>query len=142
MQRISVDLPEPVGPQITIRSLRATARSMSRSTWKSPNHLFSFSTRIIGSAVMRSFVSGAAVCVKAALDEQRITRHGKAPYPVDDAGEGEAGEQCRRRCPVRVGEGGAQLAEQIEDGNDQHQRGVLAQCDETVDETRDDVAQR
>ena len=33
MQRISVDLPEPDGPQMTMRSPRATARSMSRSTW-------------------------------------------------------------------------------------------------------------
>ena len=32
MQRISVDLPEPEGPQITMRSPLATSRSMSRST--------------------------------------------------------------------------------------------------------------
>ena len=41
MQRISVDLPEPEGPQMTMRSPARTARSMSVSTWKSPNHLFS-----------------------------------------------------------------------------------------------------
>eukprot|EP00952_Eustigmatos_sp_NYUAD-ZCMA_P003248 14210-Eustigmatos_ZCMA.PRE.1 len=34
MQRSSVDLPEPEGPQITMRSPLATDRSMSRSTWK------------------------------------------------------------------------------------------------------------
>ena len=39
MQRSSVDLPLPDGPQITMRSPRMTLRSMSRSTWKSPNHL-------------------------------------------------------------------------------------------------------
>ena len=43
MQRISVDLPEPDGPAITIRSPRYTVRSMSRSTWKVPYHLFIFS---------------------------------------------------------------------------------------------------
>ena len=32
MQRIMVDLPEPDGPQITMRSPRATLRLMSRST--------------------------------------------------------------------------------------------------------------
>jgi hypothetical protein len=32
MQRISVDFPEPDGPQITMRSPRETSRSMSRST--------------------------------------------------------------------------------------------------------------
>ena len=39
MQRISVDLPEPDGPQITMRSPPTTFRLMSRSTWKSPYHL-------------------------------------------------------------------------------------------------------
>ena len=39
MQRIIVDLPEPDGPQITMRSPRSTVRLMSRSTWNSPYHL-------------------------------------------------------------------------------------------------------
>ena len=39
MQRRSVDLPLPDGPQMTMRSPRMTLRSMSRSTWNSPNHL-------------------------------------------------------------------------------------------------------
>ena len=41
MQRISVDLPEPEGPQMTIRSPGRTDRSMSVRTWKCPNHLSS-----------------------------------------------------------------------------------------------------
>ena len=40
MQRIIVDLPEPDGPQMTIRSPPITLRLMSRNTWKSPYHLF------------------------------------------------------------------------------------------------------
>ena len=40
MQRIMVDLPEPDGPQMTMRSPRMTFRLMSLSTWKSPYHLF------------------------------------------------------------------------------------------------------
>jgi hypothetical protein len=44
MQRISVLLPEPDGPQITMRSPLATVRSMSRSTWKLlPYHLLTLS---------------------------------------------------------------------------------------------------
>ena len=39
MQRIIVDLPEPDGPQMTMRSPRMTFRLMSFSTWKSPYHL-------------------------------------------------------------------------------------------------------
>ena len=50
MQRISVDLPEPDGPQITMRSPRATRRSMPLSTWKSPNHLFRPSITIAGAS--------------------------------------------------------------------------------------------
>src|SRR5215471_2957299 len=39
MQRIMVDLPEPDGPQMTMRSPRLTVRLISRSTWNSPYHL-------------------------------------------------------------------------------------------------------
>ena len=50
MQRISVDLPEPDGPQMTMRSPRRDARSMSRSTWKSsPYHLLTLSKLMMGS---------------------------------------------------------------------------------------------
>jgi hypothetical protein len=37
--RMSVDLPDPDGPQMTMRSPRSTPSVMSRSTWRSPNHL-------------------------------------------------------------------------------------------------------
>ena len=47
MQRIIVDLPEPEGPQMTMRSPRATLRLMFLSTWNSPNHLL---TSIISTA--------------------------------------------------------------------------------------------
>ena len=40
MQRSTVDLPEPDGPQITMRSPRRTVRLTSRSTLNSPNHLY------------------------------------------------------------------------------------------------------
>ncbi len=44
MQRISVDLPDPDGPQMTMRSPFLTCRSMSRNTWKLlPYHLLTLS---------------------------------------------------------------------------------------------------
>ena len=39
IQRIKVDLPDPDGPQMTIRSPDETLRLMSLSTWNSPYHL-------------------------------------------------------------------------------------------------------
>ncbi len=51
MQRISVDLPEPDGPQMTMRSPLATLRSMSRSTWNWPYHLLTLSNEMIGASV-------------------------------------------------------------------------------------------
>ena len=55
MQRTTVDLPEPEGPQITTFSPAATERLMSLRTWKSPNHLFTpdISTRslVIGGPI-------------------------------------------------------------------------------------------
>ena len=39
MQRIIVDLPEPDGPAMTMRSPLLTLRLMSLSTWKSAYHL-------------------------------------------------------------------------------------------------------
>ena len=57
MQRISVDLPDPEGPQMTIFSPLATFRFMSLSTWKAPNHL---PTRTISIAAVRPLLLGIA----------------------------------------------------------------------------------
>ncbi len=51
MQRISVDLPEPEGPQMTMRSPARTSRSTSVNTWKWPYHLLTFSMRMMGSVM-------------------------------------------------------------------------------------------
>src|SRR3954462_6954663 len=141
MQRISVDLPEPEGPQITMRSPLATSRLMSRRTRKSPYHLLSALMPTIEFAVMVLY-SVATMGVQPVLDEQRVTRHPEAEDEIDDAGESKAGEQRRRRRPDRIGERGAQLSEQIEQRDDRNQRGILEQADEAVDQVRDDVAQR
>src|SRR5579875_1679333 len=48
MQRIMVDLPEPEGPQTTMRSFWPTASDTSRRTCIWPYHLLTFSSRIAG----------------------------------------------------------------------------------------------
>ena len=51
MQRISVDLPEPEGPQMTIRSPRADVEvDVPVSAWKLPYHLLTPSIRMAVSA--------------------------------------------------------------------------------------------
>src|ERR1700746_1406740 len=112
MQRIRVDLPEPEGPQITIRSPRPTSRLMSRSTWKSPYHLFNVDMLTIEFSLM-VISSVAPVRIQPALDEQGIARHSKAEGEVDDAREGKARKQRRGRRPVRIGEGGTERPEQV-----------------------------
>ena len=61
MQRMSVDLPDPDGPQMTMRSRGATSRSMSRRTWKDPNHLLSSAIRMIGSLASVETVPAAGI---------------------------------------------------------------------------------
>ena len=53
-QRISVLLPEPEGPHTTMRSPLATDKSMSRNTWKSPNHLLTLENSMMGLEVLTS----------------------------------------------------------------------------------------
>src|SRR5690348_15161277 len=128
MQRISVDLPEPDGPQITMRSPLPTARSMSRSTWKSPYHLFRWEMPTIDFSAM-VIPSIAPMRVQPVLDEQRIARHAETECEIDQPGEGKAGERSRRRRPVRVRERGPQRSEKIEQRHDRDQRGILEQRD-------------
>ena len=152
----------PTGPQITMRSPRLTAevdvaqhvelaepfvqagQSRPRSRVRVGR-----SSRIVDGArcamlvdIAPSMPPSACAGVQAPLDEQRIARHAEAEHEVDHAGKRKAGEQRHRRRPVRIGEGGAQLAEQIEDRHDQHQRRVLEQADEGIDDAGNDELQR
>src|SRR3546814_7094115 len=52
-QRIMVDLPEPDGPQMTMRSPRLTVRLMAFRTWNSPYHLCMPTIWIATSSEMR-----------------------------------------------------------------------------------------
>src|SRR5216110_2194732 len=51
MQRMSVLLPEPEGPQTTTTSPVAIVRSMSRRTWSLPNHLLARLNSIAGRGI-------------------------------------------------------------------------------------------
>src|SRR5947207_15450560 len=96
MQRISVDLPDPEGPQMTIRSPRKTVRLMSRRTWKSLYHLFmptiwiAASSSFDRSAAKARFsfftllTSSLAFGGDPLFDEYRIARHAEAEAPIDD----------------------------------------------------------
>src|SRR5215216_2832761 len=157
MQRSSVDLPLPEGPLITMRSPRITFRFTSRSTWKAPNHLFrpaisiATSLRVVRMAgAPPSVDTGGRVAgfcallsmdllarsphVQSPLGVERISRHGKAESKIDHAPESEAGEQRSRRGPVRIRKSCAQLAEQVEDRDDQNERRILEQRNEGIDD--------
>src|SRR4029453_5279048 len=85
MQRINVDLPDPEGPQMTMRSPLATARSMSRSTWNSPYNLLTFLNAMMDSLIC--IVSAHVAHVEVPLDPLAVARHGKAEQPVDRGNE-------------------------------------------------------
>src|SRR5690606_1893303 len=140
MQRMVVDLPEPDGPQMTMRSPLRTWRLMSLSTWNCPYHLF---TSII--SIIR-WLSGSACCFtwfmfrssmstpgfQLALQMQRVAGNAETEDPVD-----------RRRKyitlgghaqPGRVRGGALDAVQEIEEADDDDQAGVLEQRDEGVDD--------
>src|SRR6476661_2524801 len=107
MQRIMVDLPEPDGPQITMRSRRSTARLMSRSTWNSPYHLcmpmISTASALdcagaASAAWLMTFPSLAPVGFsEPGFHALGVARHAVAEDEVKDRREHVAGRACRRR---------------------------------------------
>src|SRR5690349_14525779 len=103
MQRIRVDLPEPEGPAMTIRSPRMTLRLMSFRTWNSPYHLFMWTTSMATSVSETARSLGARSATAAlliwtssssiagsepALGVDRIAGHSEAEDPEDEGGEG------------------------------------------------------
>src|SRR5262245_9761450 len=98
MHRIMVDLPEPDGPQITMRSLPMIFRLISRRTWKSPYHLFmptiSTAIGVLSFAGLSSdpwcsavfigyFLPSIAFC-EASFHGARIARHAVAEDHIED----------------------------------------------------------
>ena len=157
MQRIMVDLPEPDGPQITIRSLLVTRRLMSRSTWKSPYHLCTpimstatpvFERRGLELVCVRSAVPSTgppqrlSPAASRASTNARIARHAVAEDQIEDRGEGIAGGAGHRRRPFRIDARRLDGHQEIEDADDEHQRRVLEQADGGVDDVRDGDLQR
>src|SRR5690606_1462096 len=159
MQRISVDLPEPDGPAMTIRSPRITLRLMSRNTWKSPYHLCmpttSIATSVSDTLMLEVSIARSTVAedtwliglplvagVEASLHPERVARHGETENPEHGCSEDIACHRLRRRSPVDVGTGRLHRVQQVEDAHDGHQRRVLEQGDEVVHDARDHVPQR
>src|SRR5215475_13422905 len=97
MQRISVDLPEPEGPQMTIFSPSVTSRLMSESTWNCPNHLFTPRSVITEGALLRSRAVAAMTVllgrlaarslVELDLEVLGVPRHRITEAEVDEGGE-------------------------------------------------------
>src|SRR5580765_817142 len=133
MQRIIVDLPEPDGPQITMRSPPRTFRLMSRSTWKSPYHLLSSmsSTAVsvrsrpglrsdpkFSSAVM-SCPSPPATLGKTRFHRASIARHAVAEDQIKNGGDRIARRASDGRRPFRIDAGHFDRAQEIEDAHDE-----------------------
>src|SRR6478752_2838074 len=152
MQRIMVDLPEPDGPQMTIRSLLVTRRLMSRSTWKSPYHLctpiMSTATPVRSGAGLSASCSGIKVPSppvarrKTVLDETCVARHAEAEDQVEDRGKDKAARRGHRRCPERVDPRRLDGHQEIEDADDENKRRVLEQPNGGVDDIWDGDFQR
>src|ERR1700732_2888885 len=140
MQRSSVDLPLPDGPQMTMRSPRATFRSISRSTWNSPNHLFKavISTATSARGVSARGSSGRlsinAPSVPAAANHShfhppRVARHAIAEHEVEQRGKGSAGNAGVQRRPFRIAARSFNRAQKIENADDEDESRVLEQSD-------------
>src|SRR3954465_10098560 len=97
MQRIIVDLPEPDGPQMTMRSPPVTRMVMSRSTWKSPYHLLTLlSSTATGVLSLAGLRRAALVSVMTSppvgggqprLHRARVARHGVAEHEIENRGD-------------------------------------------------------
>src|SRR5665647_3374318 len=148
MQRIMVDLPEPDGPHITMRSPPITLRLISRNTWKSPYHLFkptsSSATGVLSwlgfnrsaefSAALMTTTSPLVALRESGFHRTGIARHGVAEDPVEDRRDriaGRAGDRCR---PFRIDAGDLDRTQKIENPDDENQRGILEQTDISVDD--------
>src|SRR5215813_3130786 len=153
MQRMRVDLPEPDGPQITIFSPSLTSRLMSVSTWNWPNHLLTPVRVITDGAPLRSRAAAlvamnlislralaARSLVELELEILAVARHREAEAEIDEGGED--GDLAREARPVGIDQRLVGGVEEVEDADDQHQRGVLEEADEGVDQRRDHHPQR
>src|SRR5215217_7818414 len=157
MQRISVDLPEPEGPAMTMRSPFITRRLMSRSTWKSPYHLCiattSMATSVLETCILPvSIVRSTVVSetwdmelplvtsVKAVLHVDGVARHAEAEHPEDHGGKDIAGGRGVGRLPFERGIVlGLYRFKQILHAHDVDKRSILEQGDEAVHDARDHV---
>src|SRR5262245_17292602 len=137
MQRIIVDLPEPDGPQTTIRSPLLTVRLMFLRTWNCPYHLLTPSSLIMTSSEIRI---GAAACamrgdllslvagIEFALEILAVARHAEAEDEKHDGNEGQ--RRVYGPEPVRVARRRLRHAQQLDLPDDHNERRVHEQADE------------
>src|SRR5690606_642201 len=161
MQRIMVDLPDPDGPQITMRSPFITFRLMSRSTWNSPYHLCMLMISIAASVSETASLPGcealrelaAATMVfplklaavagfEPAFHEDRIAGHAETEYPVHKGREYKT--RCRRgrRYPVWIGKAAPYRPEQVREPDYVNEARILEHADERIHDARNHKLQR
>ena len=158
MQRIIVDLPEPDGPQMTMRSplLHPQVDVLEHVELAVPLvHALQFDHGLAGGRGVRRRVGADAVfmcfssqalsacgrCAACALEPLAVARHAETEHP-EDAGRRTRSRSVEKPEPVGVGVGGLDAAEQVEQADDQHQARVLEQRDERVDDARDHELER
>src|SRR3569623_19105 len=121
---------------------------MSFSTWNWPYHLFTLESSIIGwsdaagiaAACAIEFLSALLVTgVELALQIHAVTRHGEAEHPIDLGAERIALDLGAE--PVGVPRARADDVQEVVEADDRHQRGVLRQADEVVDDAGNGDAQ-
>src|SRR6185312_14238465 len=148
MQRMRVDLPEPDGPQMTMRSPRATVRSILLSAWKEPYHLLTRSSAMmIGESaaedgrfvwLMRTLLWPLAA-PQLALDALAELRHEEAESEIDQGGE--QIDLGKFLAPQGILERRARRVQEIEEADQHDQRGVLEGRDADPDQRRNDQTQ-
>src|SRR5690554_3329735 len=122
-------------------------------TWNCPNHLCTPMSWIIGVSAAAWLLGSDAVSVMAypprgvsvagielALEMLAVARHAEAEDPESQPGEDVALDMIAD--PFGIGGGRLDDAEQIEQADDEDQRGILEQRDEGTDDAGNDVFQR
>ena len=154
MQRSSVDLPPPDGPQMTMRSPRATVKIDVAQHMKIAvpfmqaddlDGQFGRRRRRFGASSGRFSIAIFQRRSRAGeprLDVAGVARHAVAADEVEQRGKCIAGDAGDRRRPMRIGARRFDGAQKIENADDEDERRILEQPDERIDDIRQRHPQR
>src|SRR5688572_1113631 len=138
MQRMAVDLPDPEGPQITIRSTLPTVSDTFLSAWNVPYHLLTLRISTIGalassgSGFDRAFIgTSLARLAELALQHPRAVGEREAHAEIDDRNQPIGHDRLERG----VGDVVAGL-DQFAETDDRRDRGAFHQLHQEADRRR------